>query len=296
MIPAFKRLARAVAPAALLLPALLFLSAVSALAGGPDPLPEPPTRNLFFLHHSTGRYLLEQGAVRDSLAARGEADSVVYELWDHDYNQYGLKDAGGDDCGWSYGIPGDNTDPDGLHVLWTTANAARDSILANHRVIAFKSCYPASDIGSDAQLETRKQWYREMRDFFDTQTGHIFVVMSQPPRHPDQTDLAAADRARAFAEWLGSGEYLDGHPNLVCFDFFDALAHPDDGSGERNTLRAEYRRDGAVDSHPNETANREVAPLFVDALARAAGLLEEDDSPPPPPGVSWGSVKSLFSE
>ena len=34
-----------------------------------------------------------------------------------------------------------------------------------HEVIAFKSCYPASDITSDKQLEERKDWYRKMRDY-----------------------------------------------------------------------------------------------------------------------------------
>ena len=281
---------------ALLLCAALFLLPGAVSAADEDPEP-PAVYNLFFLHHSTGRNLVEQGDVRDLLAAKSAADGVVYEFWDHDYNRYPLRLPDGSIGIWNYDIPNDNTDPDGLYYLWTSAStdaaATRDSILTNHRVIAFKSCYPASNIASDSDLAQRKQWYTEMRDVFDTHPDHIFLVMSQPPLHPEATNLANADRARAFADWLGSDEYLQDHPNVVCFDFFASLAHPDDGSADRNTLRSEYRRE-YVDSHPNTTANIAVAPLFVDALVAAARLL--DPSPPPPEGTSWGTVKGLFSK
>jgi len=281
----------------LLLCAALALLPGAVSAGGPDPEP-PAAYNLFFLHHSTGRYLVEQGAVRDSLAARSAADGVAYDFWDHDYNTFPLRRPDGSECTWNYDIPNDNTDPDGLYYLWTSdardAAATRDSILTNHQVIAFKSCYPASNIISDSALNQRKQWYREMRDVFDAHPDHIFLVMSQPPLHPDATDLAKADRARAFADWLGSDDYLQGHPNVVCFDFFASLAHPNDGSADRNTLRSEYQREN-LDSHPNTAANIAVAPLFVDALVAAASLLDPSTPPPPPEGTSWGTVKSLFS-
>ncbi len=119
--------------------------------------------SIFFLHHSTGRYLINEGDVRGLLAEHNERNGTAHEFWDHDYNRFGLRDPRGDEAG-SYKIPDDNTDPDGLHKLWTTSNRARDKILASHDVIAFKSCYPASDVASDQQLETRKRWYLEMRD------------------------------------------------------------------------------------------------------------------------------------
>ena len=156
--------------------------------------------------------------------------------------------------------------PDGLHVLWTTSNSARADILANHEVIAFKSCYTASDIGSSSELDQFKSWYLEIRDFLDTRPDKVFMIMSPPPRHRLRTDSGDADRTRAFADWLGSAEFLDGHPNLVYFDFFDHLA--DSG----NMLRYEYEKyhsDG--DSHPNALANQTIGPLFADAIAEAAG-------------------------
>ena len=71
-------------------------------------------------------------------------------LWDHDYNAIGLMDPDGFLADRYYDIPDDDTYVVGLHRLWTTANSARDSILANHQVIAFKSCYGASLIETDA--------------------------------------------------------------------------------------------------------------------------------------------------
>jgi len=226
--------------------------------------------NMFFLHNSTGRYLLAECDARALVAEVNSRDGSGLEFWDHDYNDIGLRDPAGDYVG-TYSIPDDNTDPDGLHKLWTTDNPARTSILANHQVIAFKSCYPASDITSDAMLEQYKTWYREIRNVFDQHQGHMFVVMSQPPRHRLRTDLAQADRARAFADWLSSEEFLSGHDNVVTFDFFNFLAHPDDGSEARNMLRWEYERSHTdTDSHPNTLANQTVGPVFMDFLFETA--------------------------
>ncbi len=222
----------------------------------------PGPTNLFFLHHSTGRNLITEGSVRSHLAARDDD----LDFWDHDYNNIGLMNPGGSLTGSNYNIPGNNTDPDGLHAMWTTSNSARADILANHEVIAFKSCYPASDIGSTTELNQYKTWYLEIRDFLGTQPDKFFVIMSPPPRHRLATDSGDAGRARAFADWLGSAEYLDGHSNLVYFDFFDHLA------GSDNVLRYEYERNhSGTDSHPNTLANQTVGPLFADALAEAAG-------------------------
>jgi len=228
--------------------------------------------NLFFLHHSTGRNLIAQGDVRGWLAVYNSDRGSQFGFWDHDYNHIGLTDPAGTALGYSYNIPGDNTDPDGLYYLWTTANQARNAILANHEVIAFKSCYPASDIASDSQLAQYKTWYLAMRGVFDLYPDKVFLVMSPPPRHRLATTLAEADRARAFADWLGSSEFLAGHPNVRFFDFFDRLAHPDDGSAARNMLRYEYELNhSSADSHPNARANREIAPEFCRALVAAGG-------------------------
>ena len=218
--------------------------------------------SLFFLHHSTGEGLISGGDIRGVISRYNEENGTEYEFWDHGYNEDGLRDAQGEHVG-TYGIPDDNTDPEGLFNLWTTDNAARRQMLANHEVIAFKSCFPASDIQDDAMLAQYRQWYLAMRAVFDQHPETVFVVMSPPPLHHLATDSAASRRARQFANWLKSGEYLGGHPNMACFDLFGALARPDDGSAGANMLRHEYETDHAdSDSHPNAAANEIVGPLL----------------------------------
>ncbi len=228
--------------------------------------------NLFFLHHSTGNGFVEAGDMRGWLATYNTTNSTSYELWDHGYNYEGLRNAAGTWTGVGYTIPGDNTDPDGLHTLWTTNNGARATIVTDHQVIAFKSCYPASAIPDAATLNQYKQYYREMRTYFDAHPERLFVVMSTPPLHRLSTDLTEADNARAFADWLSSGDYLTGHTNVVCFNLFDMLARANDGSATRNMLRFDYEQShGDGDSHPNALANQTVGPALAQFMINAAG-------------------------
>ena len=229
------------------------------------------SRRLFFLHHSTGRLLLDEGHARQYLNEVNNARGSDLVLWDHDYNYIGLSDVQGDLLGYDYSIPGDDTYPAGLHELWTTNNSARDSILARYDIVAFKSCYPACDIDSEAQLQQYQQWYLEMRTFFDSRPDKTFIIMSPPPRHRLATNATHAERARRFARWLTSDEYLSDHPNLVGFDFFDLLANPDDGSATSNMLRYQYELShSSSDSHPNALANSTNAPIFIDVLVAAS--------------------------
>ncbi len=253
---------------------ITFLLTLALIAPAATTAAAETLTNLFFLHHSTGRNVIAEGDVRDCIAAHNAQHGTAYAFWDHDYNALGLTGPDGVKPGVSYQIPGDNTDPDGLLALWTTSNGARDLILQNHQVVAFKSCYPASNIETDAELAARMQWYLQMRDVFDQHPGRVFVVMSQPPRHRLATNTAEAARARAFADWLCSDDYLAGHPNVVAFDLFDLLAAPDDGSAAANRLRYAYERshsDG--DSHPNAAANAATGPAFAAALIGASEAL-----------------------
>ncbi len=218
--------------------------------------------NVVFLHHSTGRNLIRQGGVRERLTAAG------FRFWDHDYNWEGLTRPDGTRAGYSYGVPDDNTDPDGLARLFAQPvypwplNAF--SGLMQHEVIAFKSCFPASNITDDAQLEQYKAWYLGMRTVMDRHPDHIFIVVTPPPLNPAATTPEAAARARAFANWLKSDEFLAGHPHVFTFDFFDLLAEGDPSAPGFNMLRAAYRE--GEDSHPNRLANETIGPLFADFI------------------------------
>ncbi len=230
---------------------LSLLPASSVLAQDERPI------RIIFLHHSCGQNLIEGGQVREGLTRLG------YEFFDHGYNGEGLRLADGSFSGESFNVPDENTDPDGFSLIFSQPlHDPPDntfSHLMRYDVIAFKSCFPTSNIADDNQLAAYQTYYLSIRDTTDRYPEKLFVIVTPPPQVPNSTNTAEARRARQFAEWLGSDEYLNGHPNLITFDFFGMLA------GDDNTLQPGYRVD-EWDAHPNDLANREIGPDFVDFL------------------------------
>jgi hypothetical protein len=235
-------------------------------------LAQTPVR-ILFLHHSCGHNLIEQGGVREGLTALG------YAFYDHGYNEQGLRLPDGTYAGRNFGVPGDNTNPDGFAAIF--AQPLHDppdntfSHLMQYDVIAFKSCFPVSNIAGDDQLEAYKRHYLAIRDRMDQYPAKVFVIVTQPPQVPRASSRAEADRARAWTAWLQSDAFLAGHDNVVVFDFFDHLA------GDDNFLRREYRLNDQ-DAHPNPTANAEIGPRFVAFLDRAARDVEPGEAPATP--------------
>jgi hypothetical protein len=219
--------------------------------------------NIIFLHHSTGNNLVQQGQVREIFGQNG------YAFWDHGFNRQGLRGRDKKISGFNYKVPNDNTDPDGLaHIFAQKAwpiPVNTLSALLQHEVIVIKSCFePANHIRSDSQLDLYKQYYRGMRDVMDQHPDHIFIVVTTPPLNPAETTPEEAERAREYANWLKSDEFLAGHPNIFTFDFYELLAEDDPSNPEANMLRSDYR-DG-TDSHPNKTANQAIGPIFANFI------------------------------
>ncbi len=229
-----------------------------AEATAPAPSETGGFTRVMFLHHSVGAGLIEQGGLRQLLTDLG------YEFYDHGYNGDGLVLADGTWTGTNFDVPDDNTDPDGYaNIFAQPLDDPPDntfSHLMEYDVIAFKSCFPVSNIGSDEQLAEYKSYYLSIRDRMDEYPEKIFIVVTEPPQVPASTDAQEAARARAFTDWLASDEYLSGHANVFTFNFFDLLADP-----STNTLRTEYQSD-PYDAHPNELANQTIAPLFADFI------------------------------
>ncbi|MFZ6028812.1 MAG: hypothetical protein ACOYYS_13940 [Chloroflexota bacterium] len=230
-------------------------------AGNPEEIDD-----IFFLHHSVGQNLIDQGDVRQRFTEAG------YDFWDQGYNvDEGQRDPAGKRLNHVYYVPHDNTDPDGLEVVFSQPTFSLPlntfSGLLQHDVIIVKSCFPNSQITSDEELEQYKAWYRSMRSAFDRHPDRLFIVVTQPPLNPAVTTPEAAVRARALANWLASEEFLAGHDNLAAFDLFTLLAEDDPDSPEFNMLRAGYRE--GSDSHPTQPANEAIGPLFVDAVLQA---------------------------
>jgi hypothetical protein len=222
--------------------------------------------NIIFLHHSTGENLILQGGVREHFAQAG------YDFWDHSYNAQGLRDPAGKYAGYSYIVPRDNTDPDGIARIFSQRvydlpiNTL--SGLLQHEVIIIKSCFaPANNIKSDQQLETYRTWYLGIRNVMDQHPDKLFIIVTSPPLNPAETNPEEATRARAFANWLKSEEFLSGHQNIFSFDLFGNLAEENPAATDYNMLRQIYRNGG--DSHPNQLANENLGPVLVDFVIEA---------------------------
>ncbi len=232
-----------------------------------------PRPTVIFLHHSCGLALIDEGGVREGLTARG------YDFYDHGYNEEGLRLPDGSHAGRNFDVPGDNTDPDGFAAIF--AQPLHDppdntfSHLMQYDVIAFKSCFPTSNIADDEQLEVYKAYYLAIRDRMDAYPQKAFVIVTQPPQVPGSSDRQEAARARAWTEWLRSEAFLGGREKVFVFDFFGYLA------GEDNFLRREYRYDN-YDAHPNARANREIGPAFVDFIDGVASTVEPGAAPVEP--------------
>lgn len=243
---------------------------------------------IFFLHQSTGQGLITAGNMRDSIANYNSVHRTTFGLWDFwsvDANNYpGLVNASGeatdvniyDSFSNTNGpITYSQTDPESLYLTWTSTEAVWSYIrnqCMQFQIIAFKSCFGSAAIEDADALNTRKSWYLAMRNFFDQHPEKLFIVVTFPPNLPtsDATVMQSYKNGRAFCNWVSSPDYLSGHPNVKCFDLFDQLAWPDDGSVNANTLKSDYRLSDPTDAHANATADGIVGPIFAQFLIIAA--------------------------
>jgi hypothetical protein len=237
--------------------------------------------NIMFLHHSVGSGLINGGGVRNLFATYNTQHGTNFEFWDHGYNANGIHDQNGTYYG-NYNVPYDNTDVGGFYDLFMQPlhtppdNAFSYFMLPHqmgtrtitHEVFIFKSCYPNSNITSEAMLNQYKTWYLAIRNVMDAHPEKIFIPLSPPPLVRSATTPENAARARRFAYWLASSEYTAGHPNVFVYNFWADLAEHDSTSIYYNCLRAAYGGAGD-DSHPNDTGNQACGPIFVNHIINA---------------------------
>ncbi len=218
--------------------------------------------NLIFLHHSVGDNIISQGGLRELLAQSG------IHMTDQDYIEYGLSGPDGAFRGYTLSIPNDNTDPDGLARIFNQPRLPLPlnafSGLMQYEVVMMKSCFPANYIYSAEQVAQYKDYYLSIRDRIEETPERFFILLTIPPLNVAETNPADAARAREVAEWMTSPEFTAGHPNMAVFDLYGFLAGDDRTKSDYNALKAEYS-DGA-DSHPNQLANAEVAPVLAEFI------------------------------
>jgi len=207
-------------------------------------------RSLVFIHHSCGSGFLREGGMWRKLEDLGLS---VYEI------------------GYGDGWIGDNTNPEhfpttfGKHMdevlTWDLTEAGR------HDIVAFKSCYPACNIGSEAALKEYQGYYVALKPHFARHPQTLFIAWTAPPLVPGATTPENAARYRRFCGWL-KGEWVKGQKNVAVFDCNAVLA---DRAG---ILKPEFRR-SENDSHPNAAGNKAVARAFADWLPGAIQRWED---------------------
>jgi hypothetical protein len=225
---------------------------VTSLVRSPGDDPGKPTRvlSMVWLHHSTGDALLKGG-----LLGALEADNVSF----HDINY--------DEAVVEGYVVGDHTDVPEWPKTFNTPkyfDVVRGWELPagqkHHDVVMFKSCFPNSNITSDAMLDEYKQHFNALIPTFQANPDILFLGMSTPPLVKAKTTPDAGRRAREWAHWLTSS-YARDVKNIRIFDLFDALAiSPDKQDG--NTLVPQFAK-GNKDSHPVAEGARAVTRLFI---------------------------------
>jgi hypothetical protein len=217
---------------------------------GANPGKLPKTLSMVWLHHSTGDALLKGG-----LLAALRDDGVDF----HDINY--------DEAAVDGYVVGDHTDiPDWTKTFNTpkyfdvVKSWERPAGAKPHDIVMFKSCYPNSNITSDAMLAEYKQVFEGLLPTIRANPQILFIGMSTPPLVKAKTTPEAARRARAWSRWLTT-EYARDQKNLKIFDLFDALAVADD-KPNGNTLVPQFAK-GEKDSHPVDEGARAVTRLFI---------------------------------
>ena len=259
---------------------------VAFLSGAAAAIAATGNERIVFLHHSTGGVVWDNG-VPEWFTAYNAANGTNYAIEDRWYPQ------GGNDPYdyWNVWVNHAGNDPylgdDTLEILTQTYDA-----------IAWKHCYPVSEIEADAgtpdisSTERRQENYRlqyealkaKMRSFptktFIVWTGAVHVQSNLSPEQ--------AGRMRNFTDWVRN-VWDEPGDNIFVWDFYEL--ETEGGL----YLRDEYSA-GEGDSHPNAAFGARVAPLFgqaivdaIDATAPAPTVAPTAVPTPPPTSGPTGA-------
>lgn len=272
---------------------------------------------LVFIHHSSGENWLadDNGGLGLALAQAGFFVSDTNYDWGPTDADLGGPIGSFTDTGhWWNWFLGPNRDRV-LQAVFSESEqhasySRRDSDPGGENlIIVFKSCFPNSaldgqpgdpptdganplrglDAGSGNQtVANAKAIYRDLLEYFRSHPDKLFLAVTAPPLHKDETSAGQAANARAFNRWLVD-EWLADYPldNVAVFDFYNVLTSnggsPDENdvaaqSGNHHRLTAgvvEYVTDQgrdtsayaySGDSHPTAAGNQKATAEFLPLL------------------------------
>jgi len=221
-------------------------------------------RSVLFIHQSVGSNLISEGKMYDL----SMAITPNFALSDYAQNLDLLHDNISvipRKMGLTF--PGKDTTPAAYAAIFTNTPEPEykriQDFALRYDMVVLKSCFPNSNIKSDEQLETIKQQYLSIIQFFTARANKRLIILTTPPLRRLRTSAAAARRARQLATWLSTQNF---GPNIGVFNLFDLLANPETEK-HANTLYSKYSRSWPFDSHPNAKAAQAIAPLLAQFIA-----------------------------
>lgn len=282
-------------------------------------LPAPAAASglkLIFLHHSSGENWLadENGGLGLALMQHGYFVSDTNYDWGPTVADLGPIGSFTDTGHWWAWFQGAESEAvlQAVFSEWEQhAGYTRlpDDPGGENVIVMFKSCFPNSglegapddppttgenplrglDLWSGAHtVANAKGIYVDLLEVFAAHPDKLFIAITAPPLHEDETSPEQAANARAFNRWLVE-EWLSDYPlaNVAVFDFYNVLTSnagsPDEhdaGSEAGNHHRlvngeVEYITDQGSDtsayaypgdSHPTASGNQKASEEFVPLL------------------------------
>ncbi len=232
-------------------------------------------QKIYFLHHSTGGNVWNEGKVKEWISDYNKKNGTSYQAFERSYPNKPYPWANYPYDYWNLWI-NNNCDNTNDNI------ACMDKLTKEYDVIIFKHCFPGASIKKDSgnpsvssefkTLENYKLQYRALRKLMDSYPETTFIVWTLAPLHRLSTNPSDAARAREFVNWVKTSWLTeDGskHPNIHIFDFFayTAESNPDPKYGAVNCLKYEYEKNhSSGDSHPNTLANQTVGPIFAEFI------------------------------
>ena len=207
-----------------------------------------------FLHHSTGGIIWDAG-VPAWFTSYNAAQGTSYAISD-------LGDPAGDNNPYDYWNVWVNHAGPTAYLGQSTL----EMLTPQYDVIAFKHCFPVSDIYADTgvpdvtsptkKTENYKLQYEALKTKLHSFPSNRFVIWTGAAELQSATSEEMALRARAFFDWVVD-EWDEPGDNIYVWDFFDLETEGGIYLTPEN---------GSSDSHPNATFAAEVAPLFCQRL------------------------------
>lgn len=249
-------------------------------------------KKLIFIHHSCGKFLLEDnnGGLAKAMAEKGYFVSDTYYKWGPD--QIGDYTDIGHWWLWFRGADSDKY----LNAVYSENGrlsdySRQDTIPeGENSIVLFKSCYPNSILKGNPDdaiptilenplcgqswkseyhtVANAKGIYIDLLEYFHSRQDKLFIAITAPP----VSDATWSDNARTFNNWL-SNDWLKDYPykNVAVFDFYNILTCNENGK-PANILQYPT---GEGDDHPNVTGNRKAAREFIPFLNKCCDEWEK---------------------